>query len=86
MHYHLCIGFICLLYLANILSPLTGNSDYTVTNSAHFVSTISSETILDNKIMVTFDVELLFTNIPIDCVIHATQNWRTTPALRTAQH
>ena len=26
-------------HLANILSPLTGKSEYTVTNSAHFVST-----------------------------------------------
>ena len=37
-----------------------------MTNSAHFVSTISSETILDNKIMVSLDVESLFTNVPID--------------------
>ena len=35
-------------YLANILSPLTGKSEYTVTNSAHFVSTLSNETILGN--------------------------------------
>ena len=40
-----------------------------VTNSAHFVSIISSETILDNKIMVTLDVESLFTNIPIDAAV-----------------
>ncbi|KAL9966997.1 hypothetical protein ACROYT_G025149 [Oculina patagonica] len=58
-------------YLANILSPLTGNSDFTVTNSAHFVSTISSETILDNEIMVSFDVESLFTNVPIDGAVQA---------------
>ena len=38
-------------YLANILSPSTGSSDLTVNNLAHFVSTISSETILDNEIM-----------------------------------
>ena len=53
-------------YLANILSPLTGNSDFTVNNSAHFVSTINSETILDNEIMVSFEVESLFTNVPIE--------------------
>ncbi|KAL9967396.1 hypothetical protein ACROYT_G025613 [Oculina patagonica] len=58
-------------YLANILSPLTGNSDFAVTNSAHFVSTISSETILDNEIMVSFDVESLFTNVPIDGAVQA---------------
>ena len=39
-------------YLANTFSPLTGNSGFTVTNSAHFVSTISSETIIDNEIVV----------------------------------
>ncbi|XP_078372758.1 uncharacterized protein LOC144656411 [Oculina patagonica] len=58
-------------YLANILSPLTGNSDFTVTNSAHFVSTISSETILNNEVMVSFDVESLFTNVPIDGAVQA---------------
>ena len=52
-------------FLANILSPLTGNSDFTVTNSAHFVSTIGSEKIRDQKIIVSFDVESLFTNVPI---------------------
>ena len=30
-------------HLADILSPLTGKSDYTVTNSSHFVSTICHE-------------------------------------------
>ena len=36
-------------YLANILSPFTGNSNFTVTNSANFVSTISSKTIPDSE-------------------------------------
>ncbi|KAL9987968.1 hypothetical protein ACROYT_G002355 [Oculina patagonica] len=58
-------------HLANILSPLTGNSDFAVTNSAHFVSTINSETNLDNEIMVSFDVESLFTNVPIDGAVQA---------------
>ena len=64
-------------FLANILSPLTGNSGF-MTNSAHFVSTISSETILDNEIMVFFDVESLFTNVPIDAAV---QNRDTEPSL-----
>ena len=58
-------------YLANILSPLTGKSEYTVTNSAHFVSTVSNETILDNEIMVSFDVESLLTDVPIDAAVRA---------------
>ncbi|KAL9953291.1 hypothetical protein ACROYT_G040687 [Oculina patagonica] len=51
--------------------PTDRNSDFAVTNSAHFVSTISSETILDNEIMVSFDVESLFTNVPIDGAVQA---------------
>ena len=43
-------------FLANILSPLTGNSEFTVTNSAHCVFIISSEKIQDHEIMVSFDV------------------------------
>ena len=47
-------------FLTNILSPLTGNSDFTVKNSAPFVSIISSEKIQDHE-----EVESLFTNVPI---------------------
>ena len=42
-----------------------------MTNSTHFVSTVSIETILDNEIMVSFDVELLFTNVPTDTAVQA---------------
>ena len=59
------------VFLANILSPLTGNSDFTVTNSAHFASIISSEKIQDHEIMVSFDVESLFTNVPIEGALQA---------------
>ena len=58
-------------FLANILSPLPGNSDFTVTNSAHFASVISSEKIQDHEIMVSFDVESLFTNVPIEGAVQA---------------
>ena len=42
-----------------------------MTNSAHFVSTVSNEMILDNEIMVSFDVESRFTNVPIDAAVQA---------------
>ena len=58
-------------HLAGILSPLTGKSDYTVTNSSHFVSTISHERIQENEVMVSFDVESLFTNVPIEGAVKA---------------
>ena len=48
-------------HLADILSPLTGKSEYAVTNSAHFVNTINHERIQEKEIMVSFDVESLFT-------------------------
>ena len=53
-------------YLANILSPLTGKSDYSVINSSHFVSTISHEKVHDDEITISFDVESLCTNVPIE--------------------
>ena len=40
-------------------------------NSAHFVSTVSNETILDNEIILSFAVESLFTNFPIDAAVEA---------------
>ena len=42
-----------------------GKSNCTVTNSSHFVSAISHERIQENEVMVSFDVESLFTNVPI---------------------
>jgi len=59
-------------HLADILSPLAGKSDYTVTNSTHFVSTISHERIQENEVVVSFDVEALFTNVPIEDAVKAT--------------
>ena len=58
-------------HLTDILSPLTGKSDYTVTNTTHFVSTISHERIRENEVMVSFDVESLFTNVPVDGAVKA---------------
>ena len=52
-------------HLARILSPLTGNSNYTVKNSGEFANIISKETIQTNEV-ITFDVESLFTNVPIE--------------------
>ena len=64
-------GYNLFAFLANILSSLTGNSNFTVTNSPHFTSIISSEKNQDHKIMVSFNVELLFTNIPIEGALQA---------------
>ena len=58
-------------HLADILSPLTGKSEYAVTNSTHFVNTINHERIQEKEIMVSFDVESLFTNMPIEDAVKA---------------
>ena len=58
-------------HLADILSPLTGKSEYAVTNSTHFVNTINHERIQEKEIMVSFDVESLFTNVPIEDTVKA---------------
>ena len=58
-------------FLANVYSPLAGNLNFTVKNLTDFASTITSEEILDHEIMVSFDVELLFTNVPIEGAVQA---------------
>ena len=40
-------------------------------NSTDFASTIASEEIQDHEIMVSFDVESLFTNVPIEGAVQA---------------
>ena len=42
-----------------------------ITLEAHFASVISSEKILDHEIMASFDVESLFTNVPIEGAVQA---------------
>ena len=60
-----------LAHLADILSPLTGKSEYAVIDSTHLASTISYEKIHDNEVTVLFDVESLFTNVPIEGAVQA---------------
>ena len=55
---------------ANILSPLTGKSDYSVINSV-INSTISHEKVHGNEVMVPFDVKSLVTNAPIEGAVQA---------------
>ena len=48
------------------MSPLTGSSEHAVRNSASFVDYLRNQTIGENEVMVSFDVESLFTNVPIE--------------------
>ena len=52
-------------FLEDISFSLRGNSVLIMKNSLHFNLNISSEIIQDNEIMVSFDVEWLFTTVSV---------------------
>lgn len=52
-------------FVTSIISPLMGNTSSFVKNSRHFSEVVSSESITDNEVMVSFDVQSLFTNVPV---------------------
>ena len=55
-------------YLATFLSPLT-KSTYTVSNTTNFVSKLKTDHIPDGYMMLSLDVENLFTNVPLEDTI-----------------
>ena len=59
-----CASYKLSKFLVPVLSPFTTN-DYTVDNSFTFCQKISAVQNADNLFMTSFDVENLFTNIPL---------------------
>lgn len=56
-------------HLSKILSKLRGNTDTYVRDSYHFISQIKDLRLTDEELMVSFDVQSLFTNLPLyDCI------------------
>ena len=53
-------------FVASIIGPLVGQSDYHVKNTKEFVNYIRQQQIEEDEIMVSFDVKSLFTNVPVD--------------------
>ena len=53
-------------YIANILKPYTLLNKQQCKNSKEFSEFIRAHTIQEDEIMVSFDVEALYTNVPID--------------------
>lgn len=60
-------------FLVPILSPLTTN-DFSIKNSYQFASDIRNLTITPEMVMASFDVESLFTNIPVSETIDIAVN------------
>ena len=52
-------------FLEDISFSLRGNSALMVKNALHFIFNISSEKLHHNQIMVSFDVEWLFTTVSV---------------------
>ena len=52
-------------FLVKILTPLLDNSNVTLSDTFDFVNKISKTTISEDCIMISFDVESLFTNVPV---------------------
>ena len=53
-------------FLSKLLSPLVGNTEFTVKNSYEFVQFLNSIASKKNECMVSFDVFSHFTNIPTE--------------------
>ncbi|XP_071792712.1 uncharacterized protein [Asterias amurensis] len=53
-------------YLAKVLRPLVGLTEHHVSNSTQFVDITRNLTLQPTDILVSFDVESLFTNVPTD--------------------
>ncbi|XP_072048882.1 transient receptor potential cation channel subfamily M member 2-like [Amphiura filiformis] len=61
-------------YLTRILQPLTGKTRHHVKDSRDFASFVSTVTLKDTEMLVSFDVESLFTSIPVNEAIGITMD------------
>ncbi|XP_046384847.1 uncharacterized protein LOC124155175 [Ischnura elegans] len=61
-------------YLAKQLQPFSGRTPTYVRNSAHFIELIKELRVSDTDMLVSFDVESLFTNIPIEEAVEITKS------------
>ena len=52
--------------LTKILIPLVGQTDTNIKNSAYFVQLVQNIEIHDKDLLVSFDVNSLFTKVPVD--------------------
>ena len=73
-------------YIANILKPYTLLNKQHCKNSKKFSEFIRAHTIEEHEIMVSFDVEALYTNVPIeDALVIIKKLWRMTKPFLTGR-
>ena len=60
-------------HLSDLLSPLVGQSPSAVRNSREFVQLITTQTLAEDEMLVSFGVVSLFMTIPTDSAIETTQ-------------
>ncbi|XP_045454291.1 uncharacterized protein LOC123663667 [Melitaea cinxia] len=52
-------------HVSNVLQPLVGQTSSYIRDSRHLVDILSHNKVEENELMVSFDVESLFTNVPV---------------------
>ena len=60
-------------FFAEVIGPLVGNRVYPVKNSKEFIADVAGMKIEPEEVMISFDVEALYTSLPIDRVLKYTQ-------------
>ena len=53
-------------HLAKILRPLVGSSERYIKDTAHLVESLKDIKLVEDEILVSFDVKSLFTSIPVN--------------------
>ena len=59
--------------LARILNPLAGRTTYSVQNTKDFVGQVKKITLLQDEGIISYDVKVLFTSVPIEPAINIIQ-------------